>query len=112
MKSFTIWQDSQQLKAPAQRVQKRNSSIGAKLNNIWQTVIAYLATTSEPHVWTSQRSAGGGSGDVPVQAEDATGYTQWNAYDPLTRQFAHFASAQEMRVWLEERHYQYHLAAQ
>lgn len=93
MKSST-WRGHQQLESTSQRLPKKNKQVGAKA--IWQTLLAYLTTSSEPHVWKTQ---------------DATGHTQWNAYDPVTRQSAYLASAEEMRVWLEERHYQHHLAA-
>lgn len=91
MKSQLSWQALQNLEARSQ--QNRPSSLWSKINDAWQTISAYLAASSEPHVWISQ---------------DAAGLTQWKAYDPMTRQAAEYSSEAEMRAWLEERHYQYH----
>lgn len=66
-------------------------NLKARFNNLWQTAIAHLAISSEPHVW---------------QTQDATGQMVWNSYDPNTGRSIHRVSAAELRVWLEERHYQ------
>ena len=41
---------------------------------------------------------------------DRQGQTLWSAYDPATGRSIDQLSTEEMRSWLEERHYQNHLA--
>lgn len=96
MKAPLSWQDYQTLELVSPQQQKKQNGLGAKLNNLIQEALAHLAATSEPRVWTTQ---------------DSTGRTQWKAYDPMTRRSASCDSVEEMQVWLEERHYQYHLTA-
>jgi hypothetical protein len=98
MKSRLSWQEYQKLELISDELQQKPNkpSLGGKLNDIWQAVLAYLATSTEPHVWKTQ---------------DATGHAQWKAYDPVTKHSAECSSEEEMQVWLEERHYQYHLTA-
>ncbi|MBD1909446.1 MULTISPECIES: hypothetical protein [unclassified Leptolyngbya] len=74
-----------------QKPSRRNNAWKAQLNNLWQAAIAHLSVSSEPHVWCS---------------EDAAGREVWNSYDPTTGQALHGVSASELRVWLEDRHYQ------
>jgi hypothetical protein len=62
----------------------------AHLSDAWQNLLAHLEATSEPRVW---------------KAVDASGETLWNAYDPITQLAIDHASADELRVWLEELHY-------
>jgi hypothetical protein len=70
---------------------RRNNGWQVRFNNLWQWTIAHLSVSSEPHVWRS---------------EDVTGQEAWNSYDPTTGQALYGVSAAELRVWLEERHYQ------
>lgn len=58
---------------------------------LWQRAIAHLTVSDEPHVWHSQ---------------DAQGQTLWNAYDSRTGRSISRVSATNLRIWLEERHYQ------
>lgn len=91
MKSQLNWQAYQKLEFPSRS--KRQPSPWSKLNDVWQVVLTYFSASSEPKVW---------------QSEDASGLSQWKAYDPVTGESAVYDSETEMRVWLEERHYQYH----
>jgi hypothetical protein len=93
MKSQLSWKEYRALEFSTEQPAKTPARLGlkAKLNHLWQRVIAYLNPSTEPHVW---------------QTEDSTGQVVWNAYDPVTRQSVEQVSASEMRVWLEERHYQ------
>lgn len=97
MKSFMNWQQYQYSgQVPAQLERNRSKlTIAAKLKSIWQTATAYLEASSEPRVWSSQ---------------DQAGRIAWSAYDPTTKQSIHQITEQEMRVWLEERHYAYSLS--
>lgn len=36
---------------------------------------------------------------------DRQGNIYWQIYDPVTRQYASFASEKEVRIWLEKRYY-------
>lgn len=60
-----------------------------KLISLWQSVVRFLETSSEPQVWTT---------------EDKNHQTQWNVFDPVTGQSAQFNSEEDVRVWLEERY--------
>lgn len=99
LKSRLNWQEYQEMELISDKLQQKPNkpSLGAKLNNLWQSVLAYFATSSEPCVWNTQ---------------DSTGHTQWKAYDPVTRQSACCDSEEELRAWLEERHYPYHRFAE
>lgn len=92
MKLFLAWQTYPALR-PSQPQRHKNTKRFARLNDVWQSVIAHFATSSEPHVWLTQ---------------DAQGHPHWKAYDPVTKQSADYLSEQDMRAWLEERHYFYH----
>ena len=46
--------------------------------------------SNEPRVW---------------QKRDRFGQTYWQVYDPIRDRFARFSSEQEVRQWLEQRHY-------
>lgn len=98
MKPQLNWQDYQKLEFPTHQTTQarsyrsfKNYGLKAKLQDAWQRAVAYLSTSSEPHVWRSQ---------------DSTGQVIWNAYDPLTRRSIERVSMNEVRVWLEERYYQ------
>lgn len=67
------------------------SAIVQGLRRIWQNLIAHCDVSDEPRVWPSRNRDG-----VPA----------WNAYDPVTGQSVHLVSEAELRVWLEELHYQ------
>jgi hypothetical protein len=98
MKSRLSWQEYQKLELISDGLQHNQDkpSLGAKLNNFWQSVLAYFATSSEPCVWKTQ---------------DTADRTQWKAYDPVTKKSVCCDSEEELRAWLEERHYQFHLFA-
>lgn len=73
------------------RPSRRSNAWKTQLNNLWHSAIAHLSVSSEPHVWRS---------------EDAAGHEVWNSYEPSTGQALREVSAAELRIWLEERHYQ------
>ncbi len=54
-----------------------------------QAVTNFLRCSTEPQVW---------------QKRDRHGNLCWQLYDPSTNQSATFASADEVRMWLEERY--------
>lgn len=92
MKSQMNWQEYRNLEFSNLTAKKTpHRGLKTKLNDLWQSMIAYLNTSSEPHVW---------------QSKDSAGRVVWNAYDPINRSSVEQVSAHEMRVWLEERHYQ------
>jgi hypothetical protein len=93
MKSQLSWKEDRALEFSTKQPAKTTPRLGlkAKLNHLWQRMIAYLNTSTEPHVW---------------RTEDSSGQTVWNAYDPVTHRSIEQVSAHEMRIWLEERHYQ------
>ncbi len=62
----------------------------AQLATFWHGLLAHLEATSEPRVW---------------KVSNTQGETLWNAYDPITQMAIDHASADELRVWLEELHY-------
>lgn len=66
------------------------TSLVAQLSALWQNLLARLETNTEPHVW---------------QTSDGSDQTLWNAYDPITQMTINHASADELRIWLEELHY-------
>lgn len=91
MKSQLNWNDAQNSEVtPSQILRKTQRSLNAKLTSLWQHAIAYLNASSEPRVWQSQND----------------GKAAWNAYDPTTKRSIKQVSMQELRTWLEERHYQ------
>ncbi|WP_404788743.1 hypothetical protein [Altericista sp. CCNU0014] len=71
-------------------------SLQEKLIHMFRSASAYFTAGSEPYVW---------------ETTNAAGYPQWNAYDPTTRTAIEGVSEAELRIWLEERHYQYHCSA-
>jgi hypothetical protein len=73
----------------SQTAQKAN--LLTKLSNWWERTLSEFSFSSEPHVW---------------QTQDSTGKELWNAFDPMTKRSIERVSANELRVWLEERHYQ------
>ncbi|MGB3136758.1 MAG: hypothetical protein WBB18_08130 [Nodosilinea sp.] len=66
------------------------SSLATQFKAAWHAALVRLNTTTEPRVWQSTNTAG---------------KTLWNAYDPMTQLAIDHASADELRVWLEELHY-------
>ena len=70
----------------------KNWHLRHKLNSLWQSVMTFLETSSEPQVWTTQGKEY---------------QTQWHVFDPATGQSAQFSCEEDVRVWLEER-YSYH----
>ncbi|WP_008309266.1 hypothetical protein [Leptolyngbya sp. PCC 6406] len=63
----------------------------ATMAELVHRAIAYLDVSHQPHVWKSL---------------DPQGWTLWNAYDPQSGQWISKLSDTEMRIWLEQRHYQ------
>lgn len=66
------------------------SPLKASLNRLWHGLMASLDTSDEPRVWPGQPT---------------TGQSTWNAYDPVTGKSVHLVSEAELRVWLENLHY-------
>jgi len=92
MKSQLNWNNSQNLGiVTSQSLQAQRRHLSAKLNDIWQHALSYLCIAAEPRVW---------------HTEDSLGRTAWSAYDPMTGRSIEQVSVQDLRVWLEERHYQ------
>jgi hypothetical protein len=96
MKSLMSWQVYQFLTSLVHSEYQKPShlSFSEKLGNFWQKVKVYFQTSSEPCVWRTL---------------DTLGRTQWHGYDPSTNTTIVSESEEDLRVWLEERHYQYHL---
>jgi hypothetical protein len=92
MKSQLNWNNSQNLDSrTSQSLQAQGRHLSAKLNDIWQHALSYFYVSTEPRVW---------------RTEDSLGRTAWSAYDPTTGRSIEHVSVQDLRVWLEERHYQ------
>jgi hypothetical protein len=91
MKSYVYWEKAQELEQLFHQSSQRNFGLGVKINDIWQSAIAHLELSAEPHIWKTQ---------------DQSGQIAWSAYAAATRQSIRQVSAQEMRTWLEEQHYQ------
>lgn len=89
MKSFMNWQ-SYHAVSRADAPQSSKNSLGIRLTDLKERVLAYFVASSEPHIWTT---------------EDAQGHTHWKAFDPATNQFVDWLSEEELRVWLEKRHH-------
>ncbi|NJL39822.1 MAG: hypothetical protein HC899_26035 [Leptolyngbyaceae cyanobacterium SM1_4_3] len=97
IKSSMTWQEYQDVELISrQSPNGKRPKFGEKLNSLWQTILAHLKVSSEPQVW---------------QTRNAAGEMVWNAYNPTTGQSIEQVSEHEVRVWLEERHYQYSLTA-
>lgn len=94
MKSPLSYQAYQQLELISSE-ESTNKPISGKLRNIWQSLITYLAGSSEPYVWKAQTSKG----------------LQWKVFDPIAQRQLTFNSEADVRVWLEERHYRYGFAS-
>lgn len=89
MKSSMSWEEYQRLELiSSQTPSAEPLSLAAKLNHLWQRIMAYLGSSNEPHVW---------------QTVDMTGRVYWNAIDPLTGRSIEKVSADTIRVWLEAR---------
>lgn len=92
MKSQLNWNNSQNLDTrTSQSLRSQHRRLSAKLNDIWQHTLSYFYTSSEPRIW---------------RTEDSCGRTAWSAYDPMTGRSIEQVSVQDLRIWLEERHYQ------
>lgn len=89
MKSQLTWQDAQTLERSLRQPTRTGSNWKAQFNNLRQSVIARLALSDEPRAW---------------QAQNEQGEMRWNAYDPKTGRSVSNKSADELRVWLEERY--------
>lgn len=70
---------------------RSESALAQTLRRAWQGLMARLDVSDEPRVWPGQ---------------SWNGEPAWNAYDPITGQSAYLVSEAELRVWLEELHYQ------
>ncbi|MBD1997644.1 hypothetical protein H6G00_13570 [Leptolyngbya sp. FACHB-541] len=91
------WQEYQNVELVShQSPNGKRPKFGAKLSSLWRTMLAHLKVSSEPQVWQTRNTAG---------------EIVWNAYNPATGQSLDQVSEQEVRAWLEERHYQYSLTA-
>jgi len=91
MKSQCSWNNSSSYDfATTPTLQKNQRSTWSQLKDLWQSTLNYFSASTEPRVWQTEDSAG----------------IAWSAYDPITKQWIERVSAQELRVWLEERHYQ------
>ncbi|MBE9182997.1 hypothetical protein IQ268_31160 [Oculatella sp. LEGE 06141] len=92
MKSSTSWLEYQRHRFNRSYQQPAaQPGITTSLNSVWNSLRAYLFTSSEPRIWTTV---------------DSLGETQWHGYDPLTRQSVECTSETDMRIWLEQRHYE------
>jgi hypothetical protein len=69
----------------------QKDSLRTKLISWWERTLAGFSFSAEPHVW---------------QTQDSTGKELWSAFDPMTKRSIDRVSADELRAWLEERHYQ------
>ncbi|MBD3883495.1 hypothetical protein IFO70_17135 [Phormidium tenue FACHB-886] len=95
MKLPLSYQAYQQLELISSEKSTNKLSLGTRLNNVWQSLISYLAGSSEPHVWKTQAADG----------------SHWQVFDPIAQRKLTFDSEADVRVWLEERHYQYGFAS-
>lgn len=66
-------------------------SWSARLSNFWHGWLASLDVSTEPRVWSTRNS----------QKE-----ITWNAYDPMTGHGIYQVTDYDLRVWLEDLHYQ------
>ncbi len=82
------WQEYQRLELIGDQ---SSSGVLNALRNGLKSAIARLTATTEPQIW-------------PTQTRD--GQVQWNAYDPMTHQSLEFVTEDDLRIWLENRHYQ------
>jgi hypothetical protein len=96
MKSTLTWNIYQFIASATHCQKSPTPGLKDKLVRVFQSVKAYLNVGSEPYVW---------------KTTSAVGDSQWSAYDPITHTAIEGVSETEVRVWLEERHYQYHCAA-
>lgn len=74
--------------------EKNRASAQSRSAGFWsqmgQAVVSWLTYDSELQVW---------------QAPDADGNDIWHAYDPMSDRAFYTESEDEMRQWIEERHY-------
>jgi len=61
------------------------------LHQAWYNLVDYFTRLPEPKV---------------VKTSNHRGETLWKVYDPYTNASAEFASEAEVRMWLDQRHYQ------
>jgi len=61
------------------------------LSQLGKQLIQSIAGNHEVQVW---------------QMSDRAGTSYWRVYDPSTRTSTSFSSANEVRIWLEQRYYQ------
>ena len=89
MKSLAKFLEDQTQEVTSLQSQPKTSwHLRHKLNSLWQSVVTFLETSSEPQVWTKGKDY----------------QTQWHVFDPATGQSAQFSSEEDVRVWLEERY--------
>ena len=93
MKSTLTWSIYQFLTSATHGEKPCRTSLKDMLMQAFQSAKAYLNVGSEPYVWKTTR---------------AVGEPLWSACDPITHKAIEGVSETEVRVWLEERHYQYH----
>lgn len=85
--------DSQSTDSLANYSESNSSSRSAAtgLHHIWQSLLAYFSANAELRV---------------QKTTDSAGKLIWRAYDPLSQARAEFDNELDLRIWIEERHYQ------
>lgn len=74
---------------PPQVVFNAIQTLGRAVDDLVGSVLRTLTSSSEPRVW---------------QTQDLSGQMFWNATDPVTGQSIKSVSADELRIWIEERY--------
>jgi hypothetical protein len=70
---------------------RERSEAFPQLNHVWSFLLKTFAPTAEPQIY---------------QKRDRSGNTYFKVYDPVTHRSNVFKTEQEVRVWLDQRHYQ------
>ncbi|NJL45610.1 MAG: hypothetical protein HC922_07515 [Leptolyngbyaceae cyanobacterium SM2_3_12] len=93
MKTTFYWQNPHYSPAavPSDSQAPAPPSWSARWSNLWHGWLASLDVSPEPKVW---------------QTSDSRGQVTWNAYDAMSGQGIYQVSDQDLRVWLEDLHYQ------
>lgn len=71
---------------------KLKQTVGSRLVSAVHQLFITLTKEPELRVW---------------QTRDRRGQISWNAYDPKSGQSVRLASEAEMKMWIEQRYYQY-----
>ena len=88
MKSTLSWQDYQRMELI--KSESRTYSAMGFVRNLLNEAMARFTATTDPQIWTTK---------------NRNGQVQWNAYDPMTQQSINFLTEDDLRIWLENRHY-------